>query len=84
MVIKVLGNCCSHCSILYSNTIEAVKELNMNIPVEQEGDILKILQYKVMRTPALLINEKIVSEGEALSVKKIKEIISDENLKDEK
>ncbi len=75
MVIKVLGDCCSHCSKLYNNTLQATQELGLNIPVEQIGDMLKILQYKVMRTPALLINEKIISEGESLSVEKIKKLL---------
>ena len=75
MVIKVLGNCCSHCSALYTHTVKAIEELQINIPVEQEGDILKILQHKVLRTPALLINDKIVSDGEVLSVQQIKNIL---------
>lgn len=78
MEIKILGNCCTHCSVLFSNTIQAVKELGLEIQVKQEGDILKILQYRVMRTPALLINEKILSEGETLSAKQIKELIENE------
>jgi small redox-active disulfide protein 2 len=81
MVIQILGNCCNHCTKLYTNTIEAVKELNLEVEVEQEGDIIKILQHKVMRTPALLIDDKIISEGETLSVKKIKEILLNEKSK---
>jgi len=74
--IKVLGDGCSHCSILYSNTLQAVRELNLDIPVTHESDILKILQYRVLSTPALIINEEVISAGEMLSVEKIKEIIS--------
>ena len=76
MEIKVLGDGCSHCSVLHSNTLQAIKELNLNIPVTYENDILKILQYRVLSTPALVINEKVVSAGEVLSVEKIKKIIS--------
>ncbi len=78
MVIKILGDCCAHCSKLYSNTLKAIQELNADIKIEQEGDMLKILQYKVMRTPALIINEKIISEGESLPVEKIKALINKE------
>jgi small redox-active disulfide protein 2 len=72
MEIKVLGNCCSHCSRLYANVLQAVKELELNIPVEQIGDILTILQYRILRTPALVINGKVVSDGEVLTVEEIK------------
>jgi hypothetical protein len=78
MVIKVLGNCCSHCANTYTNVVKAVRELNLNIPVEQEGDMMKILQYRVLRTPAIVINENVVSENESLTVDAIKELILNE------
>jgi len=76
--IKVLADGCPHCSILYSNVLKAVEELNLKVPVTYESDILKILQYRVLSTPALVVNEEVVSAGEVLSVEKIKEIVSKE------
>ena len=80
MEIKVLGDGCSHCSVLHSNTLQAIEELNLNVPVTYESDILKILQYRVLSTPALVINEEVVSAGEVLSVEKIKEKLTSEQV----
>ena len=74
MVVKIVGDGCSHCSKLYANALKAAQELNMGIVVEQENDMLKILQHRVKCTPAIIINGSIVSEGETLSVEKLKEI----------
>ena len=74
MVVKIIGDGCAHCSKLYANALKAAQELNMGIVVEQESDMLKILQHRVKCTPAIIINGNIVSEGETLSVEKIKEI----------
>jgi len=74
MVIKVVGDGCSHCSKLYANVLKAVQELKMDIVVEQETDMLKILQQHLRCTPAILVNGNVVSEGETLSVEKLKEL----------
>ena len=76
MEIKVLGDGCSHCSVLYSNVLTAVEELHLNIEITEINDIFQILQYHVLSTPALIIDDEIISAGEVLSVKKVKEIIS--------
>ncbi len=43
--------------------------------VEKVEDIQAIMQYSVMRTPALVVNEKVVLSGELLSVAKLKELL---------
>ena len=39
------------------------------------GDIQKIMSYGIMRTPGLVINQKVVISGRVPSMKEIKEII---------
>ncbi|MDD2469426.1 MAG: thioredoxin family protein [Bacilli bacterium] len=67
MTIKVLGSGCSSCKKLYETTIEAIKELNSNIELEYVSDIEKICSYGIMSFPALVINEKVVSQGRVLN-----------------
>lgn len=74
MVIKIIGDGCSHCSKLFANAQKAAQELDMNIMVEQETDIMKILQQRISCTPAIIANGKVISEGETLSVEKLKEL----------
>lgn len=77
MEIKVLGTGCSKCKTLEKSTREAVNELGIKAEVTKEEDILKIMAYGVMRTPGLVINEKVVASGKLLSVNEIKNLISE-------
>ena len=74
MVIKIVGDGCAHCRKLYANAQKAAQELNMDFVVEQETDIVKILQQHLRCTPAIIANGNVISEGETLSVEKLKEL----------
>lgn len=76
MEIKVLGAGCSSCSLLYANVEKAVGELELGITVEYVHDIAKALAYEVMQMPALIVNEKVVSYGENLSVDEVKVLLA--------
>ncbi len=76
MNIKVLGTGCPKCKSLEKVTREAVAEMGINAEVEKVEDIVKIMQYGVMRTPALVINEKVAISGSLPSITEIKELIS--------
>ncbi len=75
ILIKVLGTGCANCKNLEKATLNAVKELNIIATIEKEEDIQKIMGYGIMRTPALVINEKIVLYGRVPGVSELKEII---------
>ena len=76
VVIKVLGMGCSSCKALYSTVQEAVKELGIDAIVEKEEDLNKIMAYNVMSLPALVVNEKVVSKGQKLTVEQVKKLLS--------
>jgi len=75
MEIKILGTGCPKCKTLEKVTREAVAEAGIDATVEKVEDIVKIMAYNIMQTPALVINEKIVLKGQVPSVKQVKEII---------
>jgi small redox-active disulfide protein 2 len=75
MEIKVLGTGCANCKMLERNVINALAELNIAANVEKVEDIDKILNYGIMRTPGLIINDKIVLSGRVPSHTELKEII---------
>jgi small redox-active disulfide protein 2 len=75
MNIKVLGTGCPKCKTLEKNAGEAVNELGIEAEITKEEDILKIMSYGVMRTPGLVIDEKVVASGKLLSVNEIKKLI---------
>lgn len=75
MTIKVLGSGCLNCKKLYQSAEETIKELNVNIDLEYVIDMQRIIAYGVMSTPALVINEKVVSQGRILSKEDIIKLI---------
>lgn len=76
MEIKVLGPGCPKCKTLEQATRNAVSELGISANVSKEEDIVKIMGYGIMRTPALVIDEKVIFSGKVPSVNELKEIIS--------
>lgn len=75
MVIKILGSCCGNCVTLQENTEAAIKEMGLEAEIIKVTDFKEITAYGVMTTPALVIDEKVVSYGKVLKPKEIVKII---------
>lgn len=75
MVIKVLGSGCKSCIKVYE-TIDKVIEGKKDIEVIKVTDFKEIMKYKVMRTPAIVINEKVIMQGKIPNEKQIEDIIT--------
>lgn len=75
MVIKVLGSGCSNCVKLYENTKKAVELLGIDATIEKVTDIKDIMSYGVMKTPALVVDEKVKIMGRVPSAEEIKKYL---------
>lgn len=75
MVIKILGSGCTNCKKLMENTKKAVEELGINAEVVKVEDLKDILAYGVMKTPALVVDEKVKAMGRVLTVEEIKKYL---------
>ena len=75
--IKVLGSGCAKCDELETSVIEALKELSIDTSVEHITDFSKIAEYGVMTTPALVINNKVVSMGKVLKKDEVIQILKE-------
>lgn len=78
MIIKILGTGCSKCQSLEKETINALAELSIAADVQKVTKMEEIMQYDVMMTPALVINDKVKSAGKVLKVEEIKTLIQQE------
>ncbi len=76
MEIKILGTGCPNCKALEKATINALAELDITANVSKVEDIMEIMKYGVVATPALVINEKVVIKGRVPSENEIKEILT--------
>lgn len=63
MEIKVLGTGCANCRALYSAVEQVVNELGLKADLVKEEDLMKIMEYNVMRLPALVVDGKVVAKG---------------------
>lgn len=75
MIIKVLGMGCCNCKKLKEVTEDAVKELGIDAVVEKVEDMSKIMAYGVMRTPALVVDEKVILQGRIPKKDEIKKLL---------
>lgn len=75
MIIKVLGTGCAKCKSLEKITKKAVDEMNIPADVEKVEDIQLIMEYGIMRTPALVVNEEVVLSGRLPKKSEVIEIL---------
>ena len=76
MEIKVLGTGCKKCNELEQATRNTIEMLDINANIEKEEDIMKIMEYGVNRTPALVVDGKVVVSGRVPSEKELNELLS--------
>ncbi len=72
MDIKVLGMGCARCRDLEQRARKALAETGLTAEVEKVDDIQKIMTYRIMATPALVIDGTVKSAGRIPSVEEIK------------
>ncbi|MBK5241870.1 thioredoxin family protein [Clostridium sp.] len=75
MIIKVLGSGCASCKKLEENTKKAVEELGIDATIEKVEDFKKIMAYGVMKTPALVVDEKVKIMGRVPTTEEIKKYL---------
>ncbi len=75
MKIQVLGTGCAKCKQLTANAEKAVAELGIEAAVEKVEDIREIVKFKVMTTPALVVDGAVRSAGKVLSPEEVKKLL---------
>ena len=75
MNIKILGTGCAKCHSLEKTVKEVVNELQVDAIVEEVKDMKKILEYSILMTPGLVIDEKVVLSGRVPNKAEVERII---------
>ena len=76
MKIEILGTGCSKCKALEEAVKKAVAKVGGFHEVKKEEDIVEMMNYGVMSTPALVVDGVVKSAGKLLSVEDIVEFIA--------
>lgn len=71
----ILGSGSDECKQLEENLTKVLKENNIEEHVEHISEQALISMYGVMKTPALVIKQNVVSIGKVLDVNEIKELV---------
>ena len=71
MNIKVLGSGCCKCENPLEAVKEAVAEKGIGAEIEYITDMARIMEYGIMSTPALMVDNKLVSMGRILKTKDV-------------
>lgn len=74
--IEILGTGCKKCHQLEANAKEAIAALNLEAEVFHVTDTMEIVKRGIMKTPALAVNGKIVSQGKLIEPEKIQALLS--------
>lgn len=74
-VIKVLGTGCPKCKALTEIVQDVVKENNIDATIEKVEDIMEIMQYNVLSTPVLVVDENIKIKGRVPSKQEVIELL---------
>ena len=76
MNIKILGPGCHRCDELEKVTKEVLGELKLDANVEHVRDMKKIMEYSILRTPGLVIDENLVCSGRVPSKAEVTSFIT--------
>lgn len=63
MVVKILGPGCNKCRTLEARVREVVEKNNIQAEIQKVEDINEMMNYGIMMTPGLVVDEKVVSFG---------------------
>ena len=74
--IKILGTGCAKCTQTEAVIRETLDETGISANVEKIEDIVQIMAYDVMSTPALVVDEQVVIRGKVPTKDEVKAILA--------
>ena len=75
MEIKVLGPGCNKCKTAYNVVEKVIRNNNLDVQLIKVDDIMEIMNYNILSTPAIVVNGEVKIKGRVPSEKEIKELL---------
>lgn len=75
MEIKILGTGCGKCKTTFAMIEKIVKENALDVRLIKVEDIMEIMNYNILATPAVVIDGEVKIKGYVPSEKEIKKLL---------
>ena len=75
MEVKVLGPGCAKCKSTYAVVEKVIKENNLDATLTKVDDIMEMMSYNILSTPAVVVNGEVRINGHVPSVNEVKEAL---------
>ena len=75
MEIKVLGPGCAKCKTTYNVIEKVIKENNLDVKLTKVDDIMEMVRYNVMTTPAVVVDEVVKMKGQVPTESDVKKLL---------
>ena len=75
MEIKVLGPGCAKCKTTYNVIEKVIKDNNMDVKLTKVDDIMEMVSYNIMTTPAVVVDEVVKMKGQVPTESDVKKLL---------
>ena len=75
MEVKVLGPGCAKCKKTYAVVEKVIKENNLNATLSKVDDIMEMMSYNILSTPAVVVDGEARIKGHVPSENELKEAL---------
>ena len=75
MEIKVLGPSCAKCKTTYNVIEKVIKENNLDVKLTKGDDIMEMVSYNIMTTPAVVVDEVVKMKGQVPTESDVKKLL---------
>lgn len=75
MEIKVLGPGCAKCKTTYNVIEKVIKENNLDVKLTKVDDIMEMVSYNIMTTPAVVVDEVVKMKGQLPTESDVKKLL---------
>lgn len=75
MEIKVLGPGCAKCKSTYNAIEKVIRENNLDVKLVKIDDIEQIMNYNIMTTPAVVVDEEVKIKGHVPSKSEVRKLL---------
>lgn len=75
MEVKVLGPGCAKCKTTFQVIEKVIKENNLDVKLTKVDDIMEMMSYNIMPTPAVVVDGEVKMKGQVPSESDVKRLL---------